>query len=99
MTIVSMSRASTSPPQESRPHDNRQPQQPNGNQDDDIERLPSFITGSAPAAAGEQPNGGHEAQGDRFPLHRRRRRGPRGPRPEGAGEGGDEAQSQPPAGE
>jgi hypothetical protein len=84
---------------ESRQHDNRQPQQANGNQDDDIDRLPSFITGSAPVAAGEQPNGGHEVQGDRFPLHRRRRRGPRGPRPEGAGEGGDEAQSQPPAGE
>ncbi len=49
--------------------------------DSNVERLPSFITG-APA----QPNGqngsqsgyghqnGFEAQGDRFPLHRRRRR-------------------------
>ncbi len=84
---------------DTRQHDSRPPQQANGNQDDNVERLPSFITGAAPAAAGEQPNGGHEAQGDRFPLHRRRRRGPRGPRPEGAGEGGDETQSQPPVAE
>lgn len=83
---------------DTRQHDNRQAQQANGNQDEDVERLPSFITGAAPAAAGEQPNGGHEAQGDRFPLHRRRRRGPRGPRPEG-GDGGDETQSQPPVAE
>lgn len=75
---------------ESRQHDNRQPQQANGGQDEDVERLPSFITGAAPAAAGEQPNGGYEGQGDRFPLHRRRRRGPRGPR----SEGGDDAQPQ-----
>jgi hypothetical protein len=85
---------------DNRQHESRQPPQANGNQDEDVERLPSFITGAAPAPAGEQPNGGHEAQGDRFPLHRRRRRGPRGPRPEGAaGEGGDEAQSPPSAGE
>ena len=81
---------------DSRQNENRQPQQANGGQDEDVERLPSFITGSAPAPAGDQPNGGHEAQGDRFPLHRRRRRGPRGPRTEG---GGDEAQSQPPVAE
>ncbi len=84
---------------DARQHESRQPPQANGNQDETVDRLPSFITGAAPAAAGDQPNGGHEAQGDRFPLHRRRRRGPRGPRPEGVGEGGDEAQSQPPAGE
>jgi hypothetical protein len=84
---------------DARQHESRQPQQANGNQDETVDRLPSFITGAAPAAAGDQPNAGHEAQGDRFPLHRRRRRGPRGPRPEGVGEGGDEAQTQPPAGE
>jgi hypothetical protein len=67
----------------------------------DIERLPSFITGSqAPGQQQPQPpqafgsNGGHETQGDRFPLHRRRRRH-RGPRPDlpgGAGGGdGDES--------
>jgi hypothetical protein len=51
----------------------------------DIDRLPSFITGGQPPQAqptqshqGYGPNG-HENQGDRFPLHRRRRRH-RGPR-------------------
>jgi hypothetical protein len=39
--------------------------------------LPSFITGAQPAAAGE-------GQGDRFPMHRRRRRGQRAPRGEAA---------------
>ena len=62
----------------------------------DVDRLPSFITG------GQQPQpqpgqnnqtfgqNGHENQGDRFPLHRRRRRH-RGPRHEiqGAPQGGD----------
>jgi Domain of unknown function (DUF4167) len=66
----------------------------------DVDRLPSFITG------GQQPQlqptqnhqgfaqNGHENQGDRFPLHRRRRRH-RGPRHEiqggapGGGGGGD----------
>jgi hypothetical protein len=51
----------------------------------DAERLPSFITGGQPQPQGEphqghrQPNG-FDGQGDRFPLHRRRRRhrGPRG---------------------
>jgi hypothetical protein len=67
----------------------------------DIERLPLFITGSqAPA---QQPQsapqsfgsngGGHENQGDRFPLHRRRRRH-RGPRPDAqSGTGGDADES------
>src|SRR5258708_19084013 len=68
----------------------------------DVDRLPSFITG------GQQPQpqpaqnhqgygqNGHENQGDRFPLHRRRRRH-RGPRHEipGAtqpgGDGGDDS--------
>jgi hypothetical protein len=73
-------------------HDNRQPQG-NGGAPDDVERLPSFITGgSGPGAP--QPNG-DEPQGDRFPLHRRRRRGHRGPRADMAGgEGGDDAQPQ-----
>ncbi len=51
----------------------------------DVDRLPSFITGGQPQQP--QPNqghqgygqNGHENQGDRFPLHRRRRRH-RGPR-------------------
>ena len=61
----------------------------------DIDRLPSFITGGqgAPQASSPQSNGqnGHEPQGDRFPLHRRRRRH-RGPRQDAAGgesRGGD----------
>jgi Domain of unknown function (DUF4167) len=54
----------------------------NNNNDDDsnVERLPSFITGGATPQNGQngsQPGfsqNGFEAQGDRFPLHRRRRR-------------------------
>jgi hypothetical protein len=51
--------------------------------DSNVERLPSFITGGATAgqngqngSAAHQGYGqnGFEAQGDRFPLHRRRRR-------------------------
>jgi Domain of unknown function (DUF4167) len=64
--------------------------------------LPAFITGGQPQPQGEpyqnyrQPNG-YDGQGDRFPLHRRRRRhrGPRGDQPgaqQGMGGGGpDEA--------
>lgn len=73
-------------------HADRQPQQANGGQDEEL-GLPSFITG-APAQAGAEPNG-HEGQGDRFPAHRRRRRGHRGARPDvagGADQGGEEAQ-------
>src|SRR5262249_12976916 len=47
----------------------------------DIDRLPSFITGTqqAPAPQQGQPSqgfnqNGHDNQADRFPLHRRRRR-------------------------
>jgi hypothetical protein len=66
--------------------------------DGDVERLPSFITGGAPAsppaAAPQGQNGSYEGQGgaDRFPLHRRRRRHrPRGENTgQGAGEGADE---------
>ena len=65
----------------------------------DVDRLPSFITGGqAPQPQPSQPGfgqNGHENQGDRFPLHRRRRRH-RGPRPEiqgtaqsGGGDGDD----------
>jgi hypothetical protein len=53
----------------------------------DIDRLPSFITGGqsqpAPTQQGYGSNG-HDNQGDRFPLHRRRRRH-RGPRHENQG--------------
>jgi hypothetical protein len=54
------------------------------NKDDDsnVERLPSFITGGAAPQNGQNGSAAHqgygqngfEGQGDRFPLHRRRRR-------------------------
>ena len=53
----------------------------NGKDDDStVDRLPSFITGAAPAQQNGQNGSGHggqngfEGQADRFPLHRRRRR-------------------------
>jgi hypothetical protein len=76
-------------------HQPHQPHQPRAHQnapshEDDVDRLPSFITGGQPpqhqpqAASGN----GHDNQADRFPLHRRRRRH-RGPRPDLPGGGGD----------
>ncbi len=69
------------------------------NDDSNVERLPSFITGGAPVQQiASQPahqgygQNGFEGQGDRFPLHRRRRRhrGPRGDLAQGGqGEGDD----------
>ena len=65
-----------------------------------VERLPSFITGGAPAPqVPPQPahqgygQNGFEGQADRFPLHRRRRRhrGPRGDLPQGGQADGDDA--------
>jgi hypothetical protein len=75
----------------------QQGQQPEGA--GDIDRLPSFITGGqqqpGPTHQGYGSNG-HDNQGDRFPLHRRRRRhrGPRhesqGAPPAGAGDSDDQ---------
>ena len=71
-----------------------QPAPPPSN-DQDVDRLPSFITGGQPQQAQPQQNqpqgdsNGYNGGGggDRFPLHRRRRRH-RGPRDHGmAGEG------------
>jgi hypothetical protein len=69
------------PPREQQRHDNRpdnRSQNADAAESGDI-GLPSFITGNQ-----SQPNAGngngHDNQGDRFPLHRRRRRGHRGPR-------------------
>ena len=78
-------------------HQERQPnQRPQGQAptDANVDRLPSFITGGQqhqPHQGSPQGQNGHDRQGDRFPLHRRRRRH-RGPRPDmqGGGEGGDE---------
>jgi hypothetical protein len=69
----------------------RQQPQDNG----DVDRLPSFITGGQPqGTAAQQPGqNGHDGQPDRFPLHRRRRRH-RGPRPELQGGQRDDAAQQ-----
>jgi hypothetical protein len=73
---------------------------PSAEDSGNVERLPSFITGGgtqpgAPPTApqssqGHGPNG-YEGQGDRFPLHRRRRRhrGPRNDTMQGGQGGGD----------
>jgi len=94
-------------PREQQNYGNRhsQPAAPrSGDDDNHVERLPSFITGGAPAPQPPaQPahqgfgQNGFEGQGDRFPLHRRRRRH-RGPRSDGAqgGQGdGDDAPQAP----
>jgi hypothetical protein len=88
-------------PREQQSYAPRQQQPPAPAIEADVDRLPSFITG------GQQPQpqpvqspqgygqNGHENQGDRFPLHRRRRRhrGPRheisGAAPSGGGEADD----------
>jgi Domain of unknown function (DUF4167) len=80
-------------PQHQQPqHQQPQHHQPRGDDDGNVERLPSFITGGAGGSqgGGAPSNGqnGHDAQqGDRFPLHRRRRRH-RGPRDVGQSGGG-----------
>jgi len=82
-------------PRDAQPFPQQQPQpnhaprqlQPSANDSDDVDRLPSFITGSQPSQAQQPQQGqqgfgqnGHDNQGgERFPLHRRRRRH-RGPR-------------------
>jgi hypothetical protein len=77
------------------------PQPPAPAAEGDVDRLPSFITGGhqpqpQPGQNHQGFGNGHENQGDRFPLHRRRRRH-RGPRHEiqgapqsgGGGDGDD----------
>jgi hypothetical protein len=87
-------------PQPFGPRDGQQPQpqhQPRPQQhqsDGDVDRLPSFITGAGQPAPQQQGQGhgsnGYDNQsgGDRFPLHRRRRRH-RGPRDQSVGGDGD----------
>jgi hypothetical protein len=76
--------------QDARPHERPQPRVQN---EGVHEALPAFITGGAPQPGPQPPNGqnGYENQGDRFPLHRRRRRH-RGPRNDmgGAPQGGNQ---------
>jgi hypothetical protein len=80
------------PAREQQPYAPRpQPQQPS-EQTGDVDRLPSFITGGQPQPAQNHQGygqNGHDNQGDRFPLHRRRRRhrGPRHDMSHGGGEG------------
>ena len=97
--LQAMRKAGPPAPTEAPPTPQPPQQQPAPAIEADVDRLPSFITG------GQQPQpqpvqspqgyaqNGHENQGDRFPLHRRRRRH-RGPRHEISGaapSGGSEA--------
>jgi hypothetical protein len=72
--------------QQHRPHYEQRSQQ--GGDVSDVGGLPSFITGGqgqpqpVQHGYGGQNGGGYDNQPDRFPLHRRRRRGHRGPRPD-----------------
>jgi hypothetical protein len=84
-------------PRESQPFTQAQPhgrsREPNGQSSGDADRLPSFITGSQPQSQAPQQGyqshqqNGHDNQGDRFPLHRRRRRHRGGPRQDYQGHG------------
>ena len=87
-------------PRDAQPFPQAQPQRTHQHApptDGDVDRLPSFITGGQshqPQATQGQNGGSDGGQGDRFPLHRRRRRH-RGPRHEapGGGESADESAS------
>jgi Domain of unknown function (DUF4167) len=76
------------PPQPQQHFQPRPQQAPLPTSDQDVDRLPSFITGGQPQQQPPQqgqPQGGsngYDGGGDRFPLHRRRRRH-RGPRDQG----------------
>jgi hypothetical protein len=72
------------PREHQQPRDHRPQPQPSiqAAPGDDVDRLPSFITGGAqPQANGNEFEGGDGQNGDRF--NNRRRRRPQGPRPEG----------------
>jgi Domain of unknown function (DUF4167) len=88
-------------PREAQPFPNQPPQQQHAprqqpQDNGDVDRLPSFITGGQPSGGAQQAGqgqNGHDNQPDRFPLHRRRRRH-RGPRPELQGGQRDDAATQ-----
>jgi hypothetical protein len=78
------------PYQHNQPPYSSRPGPSGGGNDGDVERLPSFITGSGPQGSPQphqQGPNGHDGRSDRFPLHRRRRRH-RGPRHDMQGGGG-----------
>ncbi len=75
------------PPQNfQKPNNFQQPSNFQQSNDEDVERLPSFITGGQqqpqPPQQPQQAQGsnGYDGSPDRFPLHRRRRRHRSGPR-------------------
>jgi hypothetical protein len=85
------------PREQQQPHVAARPQQFAPSGEEDIERLPSFITGGQshqqPPQQGQGTSGpnspnGFDSSADRFPLHRRRRRH-RGPRDHGVPSEGD----------
>jgi Domain of unknown function (DUF4167) len=90
-------------PQQQPQHFQQRPQQAQAENDSDIERLPSFITGgqSQPAPAhsqggngqnnGQNGQNGYDGSPDRFPLHRRRRRHRGGGRDHGNDHSSDNA--------
>jgi hypothetical protein len=56
------------------PQQNQPPQQSAGTEGSDGDRLPSFITGGGPPQQNFGPNGHDNQGGDRYQMHRRRRR-------------------------
>jgi uncharacterized protein DUF4167 len=86
-------------PQQQPQHFQQRPPQAQAENDSDIERLPSFITGgqSQPAPAhsqggnGQNGQNGYDGSPDRFPLHRRRRRHRGGGRDHSNDHSGDNA--------
>lgn len=72
------------PPQQAQPAQ-PQPQPPQQAQPNfsgnEVGGLPSFITGGQPQQTPQYGSNGHDGQGERFPMHRRRRRqrGPHNP--------------------
>jgi Domain of unknown function (DUF4167) len=83
-------------PQPQQQHFQPRPQHTPPTNDQDVDRLPSFITGGQPQQQQQPPqqgqpqsgSNGYDGGGDRFPLHRRRRRH-RGPRDQGMPGGND----------
>jgi hypothetical protein len=78
-------------PQQHQQHFQPRPQHSGSENQGDVDRLPSFITGGQPQQHQQPQHGnsgphgqngpnGHDGPQDRFPLHRRRRRHRNGPR-------------------